>query len=104
MVAYVRDNLADGHRRRRLRAPPACRSAPSTATATRRLGFGLRTLIREVRIMRAMEILGGRATSRCRRWRAPVGFASVPSFTTAFSERLGVSPSEFARRVRAVAG
>ena len=59
-------------------------------------GFGLRTLIREVRIMRAMELLGGRETSVNEVARA-VGFASVPSFTTAFTERLGVAPSEYMR-------
>ncbi len=63
------------------------------------MGFGLRTLIREVRIMRAMELLAGRDVPIQEVARA-VGFASVPSFTAAFSERLGQSPGEYMRNSR----
>lgn len=98
IVAYVRDNLEDAT------VAGACAVAglPQRSLhrwCQREMGFGLRTLIREVRIMRAMELLAGRDTPVQEVAKA-VGFASVPSFTTAFSERLGVSPSEFMRTGR----
>lgn len=98
VVAYVRDNLTDAT------VVDACRvSDLPQRTLYRRcqqeLGFGIRTLIREVRIMRAMELLTGRDHTIQAVARA-VGFASVPSFTAAFSQRLGVSPSEFTRSSR----
>jgi len=102
VVAYIRDDLP---------AASVAGAAGAAGMAPRTLhshclaetGFGPRSLIREVRLIRAMEFLAlhglpVRAVARA------VGFASLPSFTAAFSHRLGVSPSEFARRVRAVAG
>ena len=98
VVAYVRDHLADAT------VGGACQAAALPQRTLHRrcreeLGFGLRTLIREVRIMRAMELLAGRDSPIQAVARA-VGFSSIPSFTAAFSQRLGVSPSEFMRTSR----
>jgi AraC-like DNA-binding protein len=95
VVAYVRDNLAAAS------VAGACAAVGMPQRTLHRkchdeLGLGLRTLIREVRIMQAMELLGGRETSVNEVARA-VGFASGPSFTTAFTERLGVAPREYMR-------
>jgi len=99
VVAYVRDNLAEAT------VAGACAAAglPQRTLhrrCQRELGFGLRTLIREVRIMRAMELLAAQDSPIQAVARA-VGFESIPSFTTAFSRRLGVSPREFTRTSRA---
>ena len=98
VVAYVRDNLADAT------VAGACAAAGLPQRTLHRrcqveLGFGLRTLIREVRIMRAMELLAGR-DSPIQVVANAVGFASIPSFTAAFSQRLGVSPAEYMRTSR----
>jgi len=98
VVVYVRDNLATA----------TVSGASEVAAMPQRtlhrkcqqeLGFGLRTLIREVRIMRAMELLAARDVAVQEVARS-VGFVSVPSFTTAFTERLGISPSEYMRTSR----
>jgi AraC-like DNA-binding protein len=99
VIAYVRDHLAEAT------VVGACEAAAMPQRTLHRkcrqeLGFGLRTLIREVRIMRAMELLAGREVPVQDAARA-VGFASVPSFTAAFTERLGLSPSEYMRTGRA---
>ena len=100
VIAYIRDDLgaatvagasdAAGLPQRTLHR--RCRAE---------MGFGLRTLIREIRIMRAMELLAGRDVA-IQDVAAAVGFASVPSFTAAFSERLGQSPGEYMRTSRTV--
>jgi AraC-like DNA-binding protein len=98
VVAYVRDDLAEAT----VAGASAAAGLPQRTLHRRcltELGFGLRTLIREVRIMRAMELLAGRDVPIQEVARA-VGFASIPSFTAAFSERLGVSPSEYMRTSR----
>jgi AraC-like DNA-binding protein len=98
VVGYIRDNFADAT------VAGACTAAglPQRTLhrrCRRELGFGIRTLIREVRIMRAMEMLAGKDRP-IRDVACTVGFASIPSFTAAFSQRLGVSPSEFTRTSR----
>lgn len=100
MAAYVRDGLATATVAGAARAAGL---APRTlyGRTLRETGFGPRTLIREIRLIRAMELLAldGLAVQAAAR---AVGFASLPSFTAAFTARLGVAPSEFARRARAV--
>jgi len=99
VVAYVRDNLGDAS----VAGASAAAGLPQRTLhrrCQREMGFGLRTLIREVRIMRAMELLAGRGVP-IQEVANAVGFASIPSFTAAFSERLGISPSEFMRSGRA---
>lgn len=98
VVAYIRDHLADAT------VAGACDVAGMPQRTLHRrclqeLGFGLRTLIREVRIMRAMELLTGRELPVQDTARA-VGFASVSSFTAAFTQRLGRSPSDYMRTGR----
>jgi AraC-like DNA-binding protein len=98
VVAYVRDNLAEAT------VAGACEAAgvPQRTLHShcrRELGLGLRTLIREVRIMQAMELLAGREAS-IQAVAEAVGFASIPSFTAAFSDRLGISPAEYMRTSR----
>lgn len=77
----------------------ACKLAPRTLQrlSQQEFSFGLKTLITEVRMMRAMELLvsgdlsvGAVASS--------VGFSSLGSFTSAFSQRIGVSPGEFKQK------
>jgi AraC-like DNA-binding protein len=98
VIGYIRDNLADAT------VVGACRAADMPQRSLHRkslqeLGFGLRTLIREVRIMQAMELLGAGELPVRDAARA-VGFASVSSFTAAFTERLGIAPSEYMRNSR----
>jgi AraC-like DNA-binding protein len=98
IATYVRGALATATVAGAARAAGV---APRTlhGLCLRETGVGPRTLIREIRLMRAMELLADdglavRAAARA------VGFASLPSFTAAFTARLGVAPSEFARRAR----
>jgi AraC-like DNA-binding protein len=98
VVTYVRDNLAGAT------VVGACDAAALPQRTLHRrchqeFGFGLSTLIREVRTMRAMELLAAGDCS-VHSVAQSVGFASFGSFTSAFSRRLGVSPSEFMRTVR----
>ena len=102
VIAYVRDALGSATVAGAARAAGL---APRTLhhRCLRETGFGPRSLIREIRLVRAMELLARdglpvQAVARA------VGFASLPSFTAAFSDRLGVAPGEFARRVRAGSG
>jgi transcriptional regulator GlxA family with amidase domain len=100
VTAYVRDHLADAT------VSGACEAAGMPQRTLHRkclqeLGFGLRTLIREVRLMQAMEILSGGEVS-VQEVARTVGFFSAPSFSAAFTERLGTSPSEYMRNSRKV--
>jgi AraC-like DNA-binding protein len=97
-VTYIRDNLTSAT------VAGACAAATLPQRTLHRrcrqeFGFGLSTLIREVRTMRAMELLaaGDRSVQSVAQ---TVGFASFGSFTSAFSRRVGLSPSEFMRTVR----
>jgi len=98
VTAYVRDHLADAT------VSGACEAARMPQRTLHRkcqqeLGFGLRTLIREMRLIQAMEILAGGEMS-VQDVARKVGFASVPSFTSAFTDRLKVSPSEYVKHGR----
>lgn len=100
VAAYVRRELATAT------VAGAARTAglaPRTlhGRCLRETGFGPRALIRELRLIRAMELLALEGVP-VQAAAGAVGFASLPSFTTAFTARLGVAPSEFARRARGV--
>lgn len=98
-VAYVRGHLSDVTV---LAACGACNLARRTMQrlSQEEFSFGLKTLITEVRMMRAMELLvkGDISVETVAR---SVGFSSLGAFTFAFSERVGVSPGEFKQRNRA---
>lgn len=98
VTAYVRDHLAEAT------VSGACLAAGMPQRTLHRrcrqeFGFGLRTLIREMRLMQAMELLSGRDVS-VQEVARTVGFASVPSFTSAFTARLRASPSDYMRNSR----
>ena len=99
-IHYLRDHLRDASL-----AGACAATGLGERTFQRRceqeLGFSWRTLLREVRIMRAMELLsGGRHSVGA--VAEETGFRSLAAFTTSFSGRLGVTPSEFMRRARPV--
>jgi len=79
----------------------ACRLAPRTMQRLSReeFSFGLKTLITEVRMMRAMELLT-QDNLPIEAVAQNVGYSSVSSFTTAFTQRSGVSPGEYRQRNR----
>jgi AraC-like DNA-binding protein len=98
-IRYVRDHLAS------VTVAEACQacSLPQRTmqrTAQEEFGHGLRTLISEVRMMRAMELLV-KGDSSVESVARAVGFSSLGAFTAAFSERVGLSPGEFKLRNRA---
>jgi AraC-like DNA-binding protein len=100
LMGYVRDHLADAC------MEGACAATGLSARTLQRrcedeLGFGWREFVREARILRAMELLaqGGHPVGWVAR---AVGFSSLSAFTLAFSKRVGMSPSEFARRHGAI--
>jgi AraC-like DNA-binding protein len=96
MVAYVRNNLTDAD------LEGACAATGLSARTLQRrckeeMKFGWRDFLREVRILRAMELLAhGESTVGSIAQR--VGFKSLSAFTLAFSHRVGLSPSEFMRQ------
>lgn len=96
VMLYVRDHLADAS------MDGACAATGLSARTLQRrceeeLGFGWREFIREARILRAMELLaqGGHPVGSVSK---TVGFKSLSAFTVAFAKRVGMSPSDFARR------
>lgn len=95
-VGYVRDDL-----RHATLEDAALAARCSTRTLQRRckeeLDFTWRSFVREVRIMRAMELLAQRR-HQIGEVSRETGFANVSAFTASFSARLGISPSEFLRR------
>jgi AraC-like DNA-binding protein len=98
-VTYARDRLSS------VTVAEACRACNLPQRSMQRIaqeefGHGLRTLISEIRTMRAMELLvkGDVSVETVAR---SVGFSSLGSFTAAFSERVGLSPGEFKQRNRA---
>ena len=98
-VTYVRDNLEDATLNG---AAAAAGCSPRTLQRRCRQEFGQpwRWFAREVKIMRAMELLarqGGRVGTVSR----AAGFASVAAFTASFADRVGMPPSEFMRRTAA---
>jgi AraC-like DNA-binding protein len=98
-ITYVRDRLSS------VSVAEACRACnlPQRSmqrTAQDEFGHGLRVLISEIRMMRAMELLVKGDVSVETVARA-VGFNSLGSFTAAFAQRVGLSPGEFKQRNRA---
>jgi AraC-like DNA-binding protein len=98
-ISHVRDHLPS------VTVASACRECDLPQRTMQRIsrqefGHGLRTLISEVRMMRAMELLAKGDLSVEAAAHA-VGFNSVGSFTAAFSLRVGLSPGEFKQRNRA---
>lgn len=80
----------------------ACNLAPRTMQrlSHEEFSFGLKTLIIEVRMMRAMELLV-QDTMPIEAVAQAVGYSSVSSFTTAFANRTGLSAGEYRQRNRA---
>jgi AraC-like DNA-binding protein len=92
-VTYVRNNLV------KTSVAGACKSCNLAQRTLQRLSlqefsFGLKTLITEVRMMHAMELLVRRDAS-VTEVASAVGFSSMGSFASAFNTRVGQSPSEF---------
>lgn len=98
-ITYVRDHLSDATV---ASVCKACNLPQRTLqrTARREFSCGLRTLISEVRMMRAMELLA-KGDISVETVANSVGFSGLGSFTSAFSERVGLSPGEFKHRNRA---
>ncbi len=98
-VGYVRTHLADVTVSA---ACEACHLAPRTMQrmSHEEFSFGLKTLIIEVRMMRAMELLA-QDTMPVEAVAQSVGYSSVSSFTTAFTNRTGFSAGEYRQRNRA---
>jgi AraC-like DNA-binding protein len=98
-ITYVRDRLSS------VTVAEACRACNLPQRTMQRIaqeefGHGLRVLISEIRMMRAMELLV-KGESSVEAVARSVGFNSLGSFTAAFSERVGLSPGEFKQRNRA---
>ncbi len=95
-VTYVRNHLGDASL-----AGVCAASGLSTRTFQRRceqeLGFTWRAFLREVRVMRAMELLARREHAIGFVAQA-TGFSSLGAFTTSFTQRIGLPPSEYRRR------
>jgi AraC-like DNA-binding protein len=98
-ITYVRDRLSHAT------VAEACRACKVPQRTMQRIaqeefGHGLRMLISEIRMMRAMELLV-KGDSSVETVARTVGFNSLGSFSAAFSERVGLSPGEFKQRNRA---
>jgi AraC-like DNA-binding protein len=96
VIGYIRNHLADAS------MEGACKATGLSARTLQRrceeeLSFGWREFVREARFLRAMELLaqGGHPVGSVAK---TVGFNSLSAFTMAFSNRVGLSPSEFVRR------
>jgi AraC-like DNA-binding protein len=95
-VHYVRANLRDAT------LQGACAASGLAARTFQRrceqeLSFPWRSFLREVRIMRAMEMLSGSSVA-VGAVAEETGFGSIAAFTTSFSDRIGMAPGEFRRR------
>lgn len=92
-VSYVRNNLITAS------VGGTCKACNLAQRTLQRLSFnefsfGLKTLITEMRMMLAMELLVAGEASIADVASA-VGFSNMGSFTSAFHIRVGISPSEF---------
>lgn len=98
LLTYLRDHIADAS------VEDACHVIAVPQRSLHRhcmqeFGFNLRTLIREIRIICAMELLStsdfsiGTISQK-------VGFSSLSAFTSAFSHRLGMTPRDYAAEAR----
>lgn len=98
-IGYVSTHLADATVSTTCEA---CHLAPRTMQrlSHEEFSFGLKTLIIEVRMMRAMELLA-QDSMPIEAVAQSVGYSSVSSFTTAFTNRAGLSPGEYRQRNRA---
>lgn len=97
-VSYVSAHLAD------VTVSSACEACHLASRTMQRLShqefsFGLKTLIMEVRMMRALELLA-QDNLPVEAVAQNVGYSSVSSFTTAFTQRTGLSPGEYRQRNR----
>lgn len=101
-VAYVRDNLQEA-RLDRAAAAAGCSQRTLQRRCKEEFGHSWRWFAREVRIMRAMELLAARE-SRIGQVSRATGFGSVAAFTTSFADRVGMPPSEFVRRTATKVG
>jgi AraC-like DNA-binding protein len=97
-IGYISAHLSDATVSA---ACAACQLAPRTMQrlSHKEFSFGLKTLITEVRMMRAMELLV-RGSVPVEAVALSIGYASLSSFTTAFTKRTGLSPSEFRQNNR----
>ena len=98
-VRHIRTHLSD------VTVQSACAAVGVAQRTMQRLShqefsFGLKTLISEVRMMRAMELLADGQISVEAAARS-VGYSSLSGFTTAFTLRVGLSPSDYRLRNRA---
>jgi AraC-like DNA-binding protein len=95
-IRYLRDHIDQA----RLDGVSAA-AGLSTRTLQRRceseLGLSWRDLLREVRMMRSLELLASFGSPVSSVARA-VGFASTGAFTTAFTDRFGLTPTAYLRR------
>jgi AraC-like DNA-binding protein len=98
-VGYVRDHLNEAGLEGAVEAA-GCSARTLQRRCQEEFGFSWRSFSREVRIMRAMELLA-RREMRIGAVSQATGFRSVAAFTVSFSDRLGMSPSEFVRRMDA---
>ena len=98
VIKYVRDSLADAT------IVGACDAVGIPQRTLHRrcekeFGMGLRALIGEVRMIRALELMysSGQSVQSVAKM---IGFASVPSFVAAFSKRFGKPPGQLMRENR----
>lgn len=98
-IGFVGGHLADATVSA---ACEACRLAPRTMQrlSHEEFSFGLKTLIIEVRMMRAMELLV-QDNIAIEAVAQSVGYSALSAFTSAFHKRTGVSPSEYRQSNRA---
>ncbi|CAH1687542.1 AraC family transcriptional regulator [Hyphomicrobiales bacterium] len=98
LIGYISTHLSDVTV---ASACAACHLAPRTMQrlSQEEFSFGLKSLIIEVRTMRAMELLA-QDSMPIESVAQNVGYASVSSFTTAFTNRTGYSPGEYRQRNR----
>ncbi|MBS7741775.1 MULTISPECIES: helix-turn-helix transcriptional regulator [unclassified Chelatococcus] len=98
LIGYISTHLSDVTV---ASACAACHLAPRTMQrlSQEEFSFGLKSLIIEVRMMRAMELLA-QDNMPIEAVAQSVGYASVSSFTTAFTNRAGHSPGEYRQRNR----
>lgn len=98
-VSYVSAHIVDATV---AMACEACHLAPRTMQrlSHEEFSFGLKTLIMEVRMMRAMELLA-QDTIPIEAVAQSIGYSSVSAFTTAFTNRTGLSAGEYRQRNRA---
>jgi AraC-like DNA-binding protein len=98
-IGFVGTHLADATV---AAACEACKLAPRTMQrlSHEEFAFGLKTLITEVRMMRAMELLV-QENAPIETIAQGVGYSTLSAFTSAFNKRTGVTPREYRQSNRA---